>query len=143
MTSAEENRRASIEFVEEVFNKHNLAYLDNALADDFRDVSAPPGQPGTKQSTIDWFGMLMKSSPDNRCEVIQTIASGNKVVVHSRFTGTDTGGFMPGMEPTGKTYTMESIDISEFDENGKQATHYGITDMMGAMMQLGLAPAPG
>ena len=42
------------------------------------------------------------------------------------------------MTPTGRHYTIETIDVVTFDEDGMNTEHYGIADIAGAMMQLGL-----
>jgi predicted ester cyclase len=74
--------------------------------------------------------------------VEDVIASGNKVAVRSTLTGTDTNGFMPGMLPTGKPFSMGAIDVFTFDDAGMNTEHYGVYDIMGAMGQLDLLPGP-
>jgi hypothetical protein len=37
---------------------------------------------------------------------------------------------------------MESIDVLSFDENGMNTGHRGVNEVAGAMVQLGLMPAP-
>ncbi len=89
------------------------------------------------------FTQMSERFPDSTMEIADIFASGDKVVIRSRTTGTDTNGFMPGMPATGKPFTMESIDVMTFDQNGMNSEHYGIPDISGVMMQLGLMPAPG
>jgi len=83
---------------------------------------------------------------DSRTEILDVIASGDRVAVRAKITGTDTSGFMPGMPATGKTFSLETIDVMTFDENGQNAEHhaehYGIADIPGAMTELGLMPGP-
>jgi predicted ester cyclase len=69
-------------------------------------------------------------------------APGDKVAIRGLYTGTAEGGFMPGMEPTHKTVTMESIDIVQIGDDGKHLSHFGIQDTMSVMGQLGLLPPP-
>jgi hypothetical protein len=71
------------------------------------------------------------------------IAEGNKVAVHSRSTGTDTRGFMPGMPATNKRYSMEAMDVVVLGDEGRFTEHYGVYDVASALMQLGLMPGPG
>ena len=143
MTSSEDTTKYALEFVEKVFNEHDIDYLRDSIREDFVDESPPPGAAGDKASVVAFFEQMFANMPDIHAEVMRTVASGNKVAVHARYTGTDRGGFMPGMPPTGKQITMDGIDISEIDESGKQVSHYGIQDIVAAMMQLGLMPSAG
>jgi predicted ester cyclase len=138
MPGSDDTTKYALEFVEKVFNEHDVGYLRDSLREDFVDHSPPPGAAGDKASTVAFLEQMFANMPDMRAEVIRTVASGNKVAVHARYSGTDSGGFMPGMPPTGKRITMDGIDISEIDDDGKHASHYGIQDTMAAMMQLGL-----
>ena len=97
---------------------------------------------GDKASAMEMFKMMSQRFPDGKTEVIDVIASGNKVAVRARMSGTDTQGFMPGMPATGKSFSVEAIDVMTFNENGQNTEHYGIFDMTGAMGQLGLLPPP-
>ena len=49
---------------------------------------------------------------------------------------------MPGMPPTGKSFSMGAIDVFTFDDQGMNTEHYGVYDISGTMMQLGLMPPP-
>jgi predicted SnoaL-like aldol condensation-catalyzing enzyme len=144
MTTPEENVATVREFAQRVFNEHDLAFAEKIIADDFIDHSPMPGGSGDKAGTIAMFEMMIQQMPDGKTEVLDTIASGNKVMIRSRMSGTDTNGFMPGMPPTGKKFSMESIDVLTFNDEGLNTEHYGIADVGGAMMQLGLvSPPPG
>lgn len=142
MPTPEQNKQIAIRFLDEVFNKGNLAFVDEALADGFVEHQEFPGMEPTKEGVKRFMEMMLKMSSDIEVEVVQAMASGDRVAVHSRTTATDSGGFMPGMEPTGKRYTMEGIDIIRFDDEGKATDHWGIVDVLGAMGQLGLLPPP-
>jgi predicted ester cyclase len=69
------------------------------------------------------------------------IAEGDKVVVRSIMRGAHQGEFM-GIPATGKSFTMSAIDIIRF-ANGQAVEHWGNTDDLGMMQQLGVVPAPG
>ena len=142
MPNAEENTRLAEEFIEKVFSQHDVGYLKDTLSEDFVDLSPVAGMPSDKAGAIAWFEQMFQNMPDMHGEVIQTVASGDKVAIRGRYTGTDEGGFMPGMEPTYKTVTMESIDIVQIGDDGKHLSHFGIQDTMSVMGQLGLLPPP-
>ena len=54
--------------------------------------------------------------------------------------GTQRGPFL-GLPPTGKSMTIEVIDIGRF-EDGRLVEHWGVPDRLGALEQLGGAPRP-
>jgi len=143
MTTPEENKELVRRFTDEVFNKKNLDHAMEALSDDFVEHQVLPDMTPDKKGAIETFRMMLENSPDMKAEIAELIASGDRVVIRGTFSGTDTGGFMPGMPPTNKPYSMDSIDIVRVDDEGKFAEHWGIADFMGAMVQLGLIPAPG
>lgn len=143
MTTPQENAATSREFIQRVFNEGDISYAEKMLADDFVDHSPMPGSAGDKAAAIAMFTMMREQTPDMHIQVDDVVASGNKVAVRSTMTGTDTNGFMPGMPPTGKTFSMGGMDVLTFDENGLNTEHYGVYDIPGAMMQLGLMPPPG
>ncbi len=143
MTTPEQNMASCREFNERVFNDGDVSFAEKIMSDDFVDHSPPPGGTGDKASTIAMFQQMHEQYPDAKAEILDMIAAGDKVAIRTRVSGTDTKGFMPGMTPTGKHYTMETIDVVTFDENGMNSERYGIADIAGAMMQLGLMPGPG
>jgi predicted ester cyclase len=69
------------------------------------------------------------------------IAEGDKVVTRFTMRGTHQGEFM-GIAPTGRRVEMTGIDIIRFSD-GKMVEHWGNTDDLGMMQQLGVIPEPG
>lgn len=142
MRTTEELKELNRRFVEEVFNRQNLDYADEALAEDFVEhADMPPGITPDKAGTLEWFKMAFGMSSDMKTEILQAVASGDRIASHIVIRGTDTGGAMPGVPPTNKPFEMQSIDIVRVNEEGKFTDHWGITDTMSMMQQLGLAPS--
>ena len=110
MTTPEQNMASCREFNERVFNEGDVSYAEKMISDDFVDHTPPPGGTGDKASTIAMFQQMHDQYPDAKAEILDMVAGGNKVSVRTRVSGTDTKGFMPGMPPTGKPYSMETID---------------------------------
>jgi predicted ester cyclase len=54
-------------------------------------------------------------------------------------SGTHTGDFM-GIPATNKSFEVECMDMIRI-EDGKCAEHWGVTDMMSLMQQIGAVPA--
>lgn len=76
--------------------------------------------------------------PDLQCRVEDMTADGDKVWARAVLSGTHEGEFM-GVAPTGNRVEFEVIDISRF-ENGKGVEHWGISDAMSLMRQIGAIP---
>jgi steroid delta-isomerase-like uncharacterized protein len=124
----------------EVINAGNLDGLGDLLADDFVEHEQLPGFAPTKQGTLDWFHALLTAFPDMRMDVEDLIASDDKAVARVTATATHRGEFM-GIPATGKSITMELIDIMKFDDSGRLGEHWGVADMMALMRQLGVMSA--
>lgn len=142
MLSPEQNKELVLRFMDEVFAKKNIAYLDEALSEDFIEHQVMPGISPDKAGARKIFEMMFQGTPDMSVEVTDVIASGDRVATNSIVRGTDTGGAMPGLPATNKPYSMGGIDIVRIDDEGKMAEHWGIVDIMGMMGQLGLLPQP-
>ena len=142
MTTPEENTAMVRELIQRVMNEGDIGFAEKTLSEDYVERSPMPGGTADKAGAIAMFNMMRDQTPDMHIEIDDVIASGEKVAVHSTLSGTDTKGFMPGMPPTGKTFSLDAIDVFTFDEAGMNTEHYGVYDMMGAMGQLGLLPAP-
>jgi predicted SnoaL-like aldol condensation-catalyzing enzyme len=142
MTTQEENAATVRELIQRVMNEGDIGFAEKALSESYVERTPMPGGTADKAGAIAMFTMMREQTPDMHIDVEDVIASGNKVVVHSTMTGTDTLGFMPGMAATGKPFTLEAIDVFTFDDAGMNTEHYGVYDMMGTMGQLGLLPAP-
>ena len=109
------------------------------VADDMIEHEELPGLEPTKDGVKQWFVTLRAAFPDMRMDVEDLIASGDKVVVRGRFTGTHQGEFM-GMPATGRSVDLALIDILRFGADGKVAEHWGLLDELGMMQQLGAMP---
>jgi steroid delta-isomerase-like uncharacterized protein len=138
----DEMREVNRRFVEEVFNQQRLDAADALLADDFTEhADVPPGVTPDKAGALGWFETAFRMSSDMKVEILRTIVSGDRIASHTRMRGTDTGGAMPGAPPTNKTFEIESMDIVRV-RDGRITDHWGITDQMTMMQQLGHAPSP-
>ena len=142
MPPPEENAATVRELIQRVMNEGDIGFAEKTLSEAYVEHSPMPGGTADKAGAIAMFNMMRDQTPDMHIEIGDVIASGDKVAVHSTMSGTDTKGFMPGMPPTGKTFSLDAIDVFTFDEAGMNTEHYGVYDMMGAMGQLGLLPAP-
>ena len=73
--------------------------------------------------------------PDLSIKVHDVIAGGDKVVARISYSGTHTTPFFAGLPPTGRKFTIGTIDIWRI-EGGKFAEHWDQVDYAGLQRQL-------
>ena len=83
-------------------------------------------------------GEIMKAFPDMQFHVDDLIGENDKVVTRMTWRGTHTGTYM-GAPPTGKSVTCGLIGIARLVD-GKIVEHWGVTDELAMMHQMGLLP---
>jgi steroid delta-isomerase-like uncharacterized protein len=109
------------------------------IADDLIEHEEVEGLPQTKEGVVQFFEMFRAAFSDLRMEAEDIIESGDKAWARIRITGTNDGEFM-GMPATGKSVDLQAVDIVRFNEEGVAAEHWGVTDSMTMMQQLGVVP---
>ena len=128
-----------LRFLKEVFDNKNVDAFDELVDPKGVDRTPWPGYGGTPAEAKRSIADFITAFPDLQMTVDDVIAQGNKVVVRSSFSGTNTGEFM-GMPPTGKRVeNVGGIDILEI-RGSKLGDHWGYVDSPSMMMQLGLMP---
>lgn len=83
-------------------------------------------------------GSFMNAFPDLRWNIDDIVAEGDRVVTRMTAQATNTGSYM-GLPATGKKITCAVMGIARVDD-GKIAEHWGVTDELAMMAQLGLLP---
>ncbi|HXZ05966.1 MAG TPA: ester cyclase [Ktedonobacteraceae bacterium] len=137
--STESNKAVTHQFLEELFNKRNLAIVDALCVTNVVNHGLGPEASGierTKRSA----GMYLAAFPDLHFAFEDYIAEGDQVVVRWTSTGTHKGELM-GIPPTGKQFSATGIEIYRF-EGGKIVEHWLASDQLGMLQQLGVVPAP-
>jgi steroid delta-isomerase-like uncharacterized protein len=110
------------------------------VADGFIEHDEVPGLPPTKEGVLELFRGYLAAFPDFRMEAEEILPSGDKAVARVKASGTQDGEFM-GMPPSGKFVEVRLIDIMRFDDEGLVREHWGISDMLSMLQQLGAIPA--
>ena len=138
---SEQNKALYRRVVDEVFTNGYVDLIDELVDPNLVDHSPVPGQEpgldGLKKMVI----IFRTAFPDLRSTVEDLIAEGDKVVGRRTTTGTHQGEFM-GIAPTNKRVTISEIHIVRI-ANGKVVEHWGLSDDLGMMQQLGVIPGPG
>jgi steroid delta-isomerase-like uncharacterized protein len=146
MIAAHSTREAAMDHVAmarrmyELVNAGDLDGFGECLADDFVEHEELMGLPQTRDGVKEFFRVFHAAFPDMRMSPEDVIASGDKVVVRARATGTNQGEFM-GMPASGKAVDVQLIDILGFRDDGLVHEHWGVFDAMTMMQQLGAVPA--
>jgi predicted SnoaL-like aldol condensation-catalyzing enzyme len=125
----------------ERINAHDVDGFSAYLADGFVEHEELPGIAPTKEGVKQFFTIWIAAFPDLRFATEDMLAGGDKVVARCRFTGTHKGEFM-GIPPTGKSVTVQFIDILRFGGDGLAHEHWGVFDSLAMMQQLGAIPEP-
>jgi len=124
----------------DLVNAGDIEGFGDLLADDFVEHEETPGLAPTKAGVKDFFRMQRAAFPDMQMDAQDVIASGDKVVVRARYTGTHQGEFM-GMPATGKSVDVQLIDILRVGGDGLVHEHWGVMDALAMMQQLGVVSA--
>lgn len=136
--STKDNKALIRRFYEEVFNRRNLAALDDFYAPDHVDHTLPPGLPVSPEGTRQAIAVMLAGFPDLRITIEDMIAEEDRVVTRFTTHGTQQGTF-GGIPPTGKQVAVSTIEITRIAD-GKIAEDWGLDDRLGMLQQLGLAP---
>jgi steroid delta-isomerase-like uncharacterized protein len=110
------------------------------LSDDFVEHETDPDTPPTKEGTLAFFAMLRAGFPDMQMSVDDLVDGGSKTVARVTFTGTHQGEFL-GVPASGKHVEVQLIDIMRFDSAGLVCEHWGVSDMLTLMQQIGAVPS--
>ena len=79
---------------------------------------------------------LTTTFPDLQVRIEEVLLEGNKVVVRSTITGTQSAPFM-GFPTKNRTMTMQAVDLHEF-KDGKIVRTWHTEDWMSGLHQLGV-----
>lgn len=111
------------------------------LDDDMVEHEDAAGLPQNKDGVIQFFQMFRAAFSDLKMDVEDAAVTDGKVWTRVRITGTNDGEFM-GMPATGKSVDFQGVDIVRISDAGKAVEHWGVTDTMAMMQQLGAVPTP-
>ena len=135
--SVEKNSALVRRFVEEIFNKGNIAVAEEILAPDYLHHD-PTHEFGSGIEGFKEMISLYRQAFDLKIVLDDQIVSDDKVVDRWVGYGTHQGPFM-GLEPTGKRITATGISIHRV-KDGKIAETWNNYDALGIFQQLGIVP---
>jgi predicted ester cyclase len=123
-------------FYTEVIEGGNLDLIEELVSDDFIDHNPMPGQSPSKDGVPFFVNAMRAAFPDLKATTIEpALVDGNLEALYVVLTGTHQGELM-GVAPTGRNVEFSGIDIIRI-EGGKVVEHWGATDTMTLMQQIG------
>ena len=128
-------------FLEEVWNKKNIAVVDELIAPTFvmHDPMAPSlvkGIEGYKQ----FAHVFQTAFPDLEMRVVDIISEGESAAARWEVAGTHTGS-LAGIAATGKPHNITGMNFCRIVD-GKFVEAWGNWDSLGMMLQLGIVTLP-
>ena len=137
---SEQNKALVRRFLDQVYNNARPEVIDELIADDYVDHSAPPGQAPGAAGARQIYDMYRTGFPNFRVEIHDLVAEDDLVVVRATFAGTSQGPLM-GAPPTGKPVQIASMAIVRL-RDGRFVERWEQADMLGLMLQLGVVAPP-
>ena len=136
---SEQNKALFRRFVDEIVNGKNTDVIDDLMAPDMVDHNLMPGVAPGLEGMKDLMKMFVGAFPDIHATIDLLIAEGDLVAGRMTTTGTHKADFM-GIPATGKQVKFTEMHIVRI-ANGKAVEHWGNSDDMAMMQQLGVIPA--
>lgn len=122
----------------EIMSAGDLAELDALIADDVAEhAPMPPGLPQGREGVKALLAEYRTAFPDLRMTIEKYLEQGDIGCAVVRLTGTNTGPLM-GKSATGKAIDIGAVDVVRVVD-GRVVEHWGATDDLGMLTQLGLA----
>lgn len=137
--AAEELKAIARRYIEEVWNKGNLALIDELFTPDHINHSPNAGQMAGPEGLKQLIASFRHAAPDLHFTIDDMLAEGDRVVTRWTAQGTHQGELM-GVPPTGKRITVTAIVIDRIVD-GRFVEHWAGRDDLGMYQQLGLIPS--
>jgi len=133
---AQDNYKEKIRIFYETFNKADPALLDQIIAEDWVNVPVNPGQGPGREGFKQMIPGFAATFADGNLMIEDIVQEGNKVAVRSTYTAKQIGPFA-GFPAKGREFTIMTIDIHEFNDEGMVQTTWHLEDWLGGLFQMG------
>ena len=135
--SAEENEAVVRRYIEEVWNDHDLASVDELVSPDYFNHAASTEEYRRGGARLIWEWIL-SVFPDHRFDIEDAVADEDTVAVRGTMVGTHEGELL-GIPPTGERVAVQQSHWFRVAD-GKLSEHWAVRDDLGMMRQLGVMP---
>ena len=119
-------------------NAKDADAIGQIMSANFIDHDLPPGQEPGIEGMVAMMRGFFAAFPDLKVTIDQLIAEGDLVAAAMTTEGTQTGDFM-GIPASGKKISITEMHMVRVVD-GKAVEHWGVSDAMGMMQQLGVMP---
>ena len=136
--SAEQNKSIVRRWVEEGWNKRNLALIDQLFTPNFYQHETGPETVNSSEALKQFHAGYLSAIPDLQFTIEDLIAEGDKVVWRFKATGHQNGALM-GMPASGKAVAVTGT-ITFRLENSRMAEAWLNLDVLGLLQQVGIIP---
>ncbi len=134
--SAESAHKEKIRLFYETFVTGNADLLDQVLAEDWSNVPTNPGQGPGRAGFKAMIPKMSATFTNGKFVIEDMVEEGNKVVVRSTYSATQAGPFA-GFPSKGKDFTIMTIDIHQFNDDGMVTKTWHLEDWLGGLFQMG------
>jgi len=139
MSDVGANKALVRRFIEDFWAGGDLARVGEFLPDDYTEHNLLPGQGPGLEGYRRRFVALRAGLPDVTITVDDLFGEGDRVVARVTIRGTHRGPLF-GVAPTGRRIELSAINVYRV-AGGKVAERWGQQDVLGALRQMGAAPA--
>ena len=134
MDATAANKAVARRVLEEIFPANDLQALREVIDEDFVNHEAPAGTPPGLGAITMFMSILNEAFSDQRWDIQDVLAEGDKVVIRCTHAGTHTGTFL-GVPATGRRFAYRQMHIIRL-RNGKGVEHWAVRDDASLMQQL-------
>ena len=125
---------------EEVQGRGDFEVFEQLFASQFVDHTPQRGFGANRDAVRALYRAIRTAFPDFRPAIHFQVADGGMVTTYKTYHGTHRGPFM-GIPPTDKRVRFDSVDVMRVMD-GQIVEHWGVGDLFGLMIQLGVLPEP-
>ena len=130
----EENKKVARRVLEQIFPANDEGALREVISDQCVNHEAPAGTPPGSGAIAMFMDMLDRAFSEQRWQIDDVVAEGDKVVLRCTHSGVHTGDYF-GMPATGRTFAYKQMHIIRMVE-GKGVEHWAVRDDAALMRQL-------
>ncbi len=120
--------------VDDVFHGHDLAVLDDLLAEDFRDHGDGSGPPRDRAANARGVAAFLAAFPDFHQEIEAIVVEGDLVAARSNYRGSQRGEWL-GIPATGAPVAWQGLTMMRV-ERGQFIERWAHSDEAGLRRQL-------
>jgi predicted ester cyclase len=138
MSDNDRNKKLVMELAT-AYAQGNESALETLISRDYVEHAGPSAPSRGFAAAKANIRLFRAAIPDASARIEDVISEGDKVVLIQTVTGTHRGALF-GVSPSGARVSMPTIDVFRVS-GGKIAEHWGVSDHLGLMRQIGAVPA--